>query len=160
MNTNPIVTRFRHFNAAMLGIAVLLLLLACRKLSLQISVGVVIIAVVASFVAIITWHHLRTRRGVVLIGSMRRSFDQLNERLIKDKPLGATDRAGRRIGPVRELTAHKRDKTADDAALLKAVKQHLSAHPQELASRDRVLLLAWIVGLFIAAVVVAWLLLT
>lgn len=160
MKMNPFVIRFRQFNACVLGIAVLLLLLACRKLSLQLSPGAVAIAVVAGLVAIITWHQLRTRRGVVLIGCMRRSFELLTQHLITNKPLGTTYRVGRRIGPVRELSAHWRDKSADDDALLNAVKQHFTTHPQQLTPRNRLILLAWLAGLFIATAVVAWLLLT
>ncbi len=159
MSMNPIVSRFRQFNAAALGVAVLLLLLACRKLSLQLSVVAVIVAVVAGLVAIITWHHLRTRRGIVLIGCTRRTFDSLTKALLQDKPLGATYRPGRRIGPIRELSGHWRDKSIDDNALISAVKQYFVTHPQQLTPRDAMLLLAWGCGSVIAILVMAWLLL-
>ena len=159
MNMNPFVTRYRHFNAFLLGIALLLLLLAVRKLTTLPSVGAVVIAVVAVVAAIVTFYHLRVRRGAVLIGCSRRYFDHLRDNLLKNKPLGTTYRGGRGIGLVRELFAHHRDKSADDEALVSALRTHMAAHPQQLTPRHTLLLAAWVIGLIIAVVVVARLLL-
>ena len=159
MKMNPVVTSYRHFNALLLGIALLLLLLAVRKLSIQPSVPAIAIAVVALVGAIVTFYQLRIRRGVVLIGCTRRSFDRVREQLLKDKPLGTTYRPGRGIGLVRELFAHHRDQAADDKALAQALNEYFTAYPQQLTPRDCVLLAAWGIGLFIAALFVARLLL-
>lgn len=159
MNRNPVVTSFRHFNAFMLGIAALVLLLACRKLSIAPSVPAIIIAAVSGIVAILSWHRLRTRDGVMLLGCTRRTFDQLQDRLLVNQALGAIYRPGRALGLVRELAASRRNKSTDDAALVKTLQAHFKAHPQQLTPRDSVLLAAWCIGLVLLVPLVAWLLL-
>lgn len=159
MKMNPFVTSYRHFNAFLLGVALLLLLLAARKLAAGPSIGAIVIAVVAVVGAIVTFYHLRIRRGAVLIGCSRHYFDRLRDDLLKDRPLGTTYRAGRGIGLIRELFAHHRDKSADDKALISALKAHMGAYPQQLTPRHTLMLSAWVIALVIAVMVVARLLL-
>jgi len=156
---NPVVTGFRHFNAILLGIAILVLLLACRKLSIAPTVTAIILAAAAGIIAIQTWHNLRARKGVALLGCTRRSFDELNARLLANQELGAIYRTGRGAGLVRSLVASRRNTSADEPALMEAIQAHFAAHPQQLSPRDTALVAAWCVGLVILAFVVAWLLL-
>jgi len=159
MNINPVVASYRHFNALLLGLSLLILLVAAVKIFQQPTLPLILVATLSCVAVIRTGHHLRSGAGVVLLGCTRRTFDEVRTHILKDRPLGAVYRPGRGIGFSRELVASRRNSSVDDASLVAALKAHFLKYPQELSPRDTVLFAAWGIGLVLAVLLVAWLLL-
>lgn len=159
MNLNPLVVGYRQFNILLLVLSIGIVVLAIRKLSASIDVAPILILVFGLVAAIITLQHLRTRRGVVLLGCTRRYFVKVQTAFLTAKVLGTVYRPGRGIGFIRELFAHHRNPDVNDNQLINDLRNYIAEHSQSINPREMLLLSAWMLALAIVAGIVAWLLL-
>jgi len=159
MTLNPLVVRYRPFNMFLFVLALIILILAIRKLSVSVDVGALLMLVLGVVGAIYTLQHLRTRRGVVMLGCTRRYFLQVQKALFTNRALGTAYRPGRGVGLIRELYAHHRDRDADDRQLSMDLRNYISMHGQSINPRETVLFIVWLALILAFAGIVAWLLL-